>query len=350
MKISDDDLIKERTREDNSPAYTFLFTALTSMSEILINSQTCQDIKRFLPNSEIIFIVDEKYMQVAQGMKEVDEVYGIDRQGRHKGILGFLKFLFEFKHKGQIDFSINTFSGDFAILLATFLGVKEKHTFPPSDLMLKFEDLLNIRVHLTDKNTSITEEVQMFLDEMVELDPYFDRLDFKYPQEAMGKIEDKLSNLQMANYPLIAVAPCSRKKSKCWNPEAVAELLELAYADGKRLVIVGNNEDKWFADRLRELTNRKFADLTGQTSINEVAALANRCQAIVAAESGVMHLAYASGARTVCLFLSSEDFYKWAPKKYSNTVIVHRPEGVNGEKCYEFVKMIAKTNEDDELD
>ena len=60
---------------------TFLFIQVIGLGDIVVASQACQDIKRFYRNSKIIFIVPENLVQAAQGIKEVDEVYGFDKNG-----------------------------------------------------------------------------------------------------------------------------------------------------------------------------------------------------------------------------------------------------------------------------
>ena len=345
-----EDLIEDtkKRKSDEEPLKTFLFVQIIGLGDIIVASQACQDIKRTYRNSKIIFIVPDNLKEAAQGIKEVDEIYGFDKDGRHKGFWGMLKFLFEFKHRGGIDYSFTTFGGDRALTIAALLGAKEKHTYRPTDFMLKFEKLLNMKIHLVDDTTNTAEDMQNWVADIFNDFPYSKKLDFKYPKEADESILKKLTAIKAANYPLIAISPCSSESKKDWNPQAAAELIEKCYDDGKRIIFVGQEKDKWFVDEVKPLTQKPFFNLMGQTDIFEIAALAHKAQVFVAVDSGPMHVAYASGAPTVCLFFSSQEFYKWAPKEYKNTAVLHRPEGISGEKCYEIIKDFLRQQADDE--
>lgn len=339
---------KNNKKQKDEKQKTFLFVQIIGLGDIIVASQACQDIKRFCRNSKIIFIVPENLVEAAQGIKEVDEVYGFDKHGRHKGFWGMLKFLTEFKHKGRIDYSFTTFGADRALMLATLLRAKEKHTYRPTDFMLKFEKFLNMKIHLVDESTNSAEDLQNWVASIFNEIPCSRTLDFTYPKEYDKEILKKLTALKASNYPLIALCPCSSESKKDWTPKNAAQLIECCYPDGRRVVFVGQDKDKWFVDEVKKLTKRPFFNLMGETDIFEIAALAKKSQVFLSVDTGPMHVAYACGAPTVCMFFSSPDFYKWAPKEYKNTAVLHRPEGISGEKCYEIIKDFLKQQTEDE--
>ena len=321
---------------------TFLFIQIIGLGDIIAASQACQDIKKFYKNSKIIFIVSEKLKQAAKGIKEVDEVYGFDKKGRHKGFWGLIKFLSEFKHKGKIDYSFTTFGTDRALSIAILLGVKEKHSYRPTDFMLHFEKLFNIKIHLVNNDTTAAEDLQNWVSEISKETPNSKKLNFEYPKDADESISEKLISIGALNYPLIALCPCSSERRKDWTPKDASQLIESCYDDGKRVIFVGEDKDKWFVDEVKELTQKQFFSLMGCTNIFEIAALARKSEVFVSVDTGPMHISYACGAPTVCLFFSSKDFYKWAPKGYKNTEILRRNEGISGRECYEIIKSFLK--------
>ena len=341
--MNEEDVIdnKQQNKQEEEQK-TFLFMQMAGLGDIIIASQACQDIKRFYRNSKIIFVVPEGLKMAAEGIKEVDEIYEYDKFGKHKSFWGTLKFIFSIKHKGKIDYSFTTFDTDNSLWLAALLGAREKHTYPPVGFISNLPTFFNLVVHEKDSETNTAEDLQNWVASIFKEFPFSKCLDFKYPDNVKTEIEKKLIAIKAANYPLIALCPCSKSSEKNWSPKEAAQFIELAYTDGRRIIFIGVEKDKWFIDEVKKLTQKPYFDLMGQTNIMEIGALANRVQAFVSVESGAMHIAYACGAPTVCLFFSSQDFYKWAPKEYANTAVLHRPEGISGEKCYEIIKDFLK--------
>lgn len=50
------------------------------------------------------------------------------------------------------------------------------------------------------------------------------------------------------------------------------------------------------------------------------------CKAVISIDTGTMHLSYATGVPTVCIFYKTEMIEKWAPRKslYPHTVIIDK--------------------------
>jgi len=95
-----------------------------------------------------------------------------------------------------------------------------------------------------------------------------------------------------------------------------ARLGELGLALGKRLgcavVVSGTNDDATLADAVA--TRAGAVSLAGATSLGVFGALAERARAVVAMDSGPMHVAAAVGAPTVGIFaLQSDEPDRWAP-------------------------------------
>jgi lipopolysaccharide heptosyltransferase II len=96
-----------------------------------------------------------------------------------------------------------------------------------------------------------------------------------------------------------------------WEPEkfaAVADALQANY--GASIVLVGGKNDS-ADDVIANMTHRPI-NLIGQTTLGQLAAVLERCQLYVGADSGVMHLAAAVGTNVVALYGPSNHL-AWAP-------------------------------------
>jgi heptosyltransferase-2 len=98
-----------------------------------------------------------------------------------------------------------------------------------------------------------------------------------------------------------------------WPTERLAELARALQArDGFPVVVTGSPADRAIADEIA--SGGGSVPFGGRTSIGEFAALAADARAVVAMDSGPMHVAAAVGAPTLGIFaLASDEPDRWAP-------------------------------------
>jgi lipopolysaccharide heptosyltransferase I len=96
----------------------------------------------------------------------------------------------------------------------------------------------------------------------------------------------------------------ARWLTKRWPPQHFAELARRAVGEfGAGLVAVGSAEDRPLASELgRHLGSLGFLDLTGRTSLPQLAALARQSDLFVSNDTGPLHLAAAVGASVIGIY------------------------------------------------
>jgi len=122
--------------------------------------------------------------------------------------------------------------------------------------------------------------------------------------EIEGQTAEAIANhagLQLDN-PYIVLAPGTNWPSKCWSTTRFAELADKLYADNIIPVIIGGPNDKRLAQEIIANTQVPPIDLTGKTSMKQLAYIIKKSQAFVGGDTGPMHLAVAIGAKTVAMF------------------------------------------------
>ncbi len=123
-----------------------------------------------------------------------------------------------------------------------------------------------------------------------------------FPAEAdRGRAEALLRASGWAGQPLIALAPGARWATKAWPETHWIDLVSRIRGEGRGFpVIVGGTGDRDLAERI--LAGGPGANLAGETSIPETAAVLERCEVLVTNDSAPLHLATAVGTRVVALF------------------------------------------------
>lgn len=103
--------------------------------------------------------------------------------------------------------------------------------------------------------------------------------------------------------PLVAVNPMAKWATKLWSSEKFARLADrLAARYGARVVFTGAGADRGVISGILGRMGSLAANLAGETSLPELAALFRTADLAVTTDTGPMHLAAAVGTPVVALF------------------------------------------------
>lgn len=102
--------------------------------------------------------------------------------------------------------------------------------------------------------------------------------------------------------PYVVLAPGTNWPSKCWPPLYFAKLADRLYRDNIIPVIIGGPNDQRLAAEITAHTKIPPIDLTGKTTMKQLAYIIKKSQAFVGGDTGPMHLAVAVEAQVVTLF------------------------------------------------
>jgi lipopolysaccharide heptosyltransferase I len=102
---------------------------------------------------------------------------------------------------------------------------------------------------------------------------------------------------------LIALVPGARWHSKRWPAERFAEVADvLAGEFGATCAVVGGEGDRALAERIGEAARSEILDLSGRTTLRQLAEVLRRCRVAIANDTGPMHISAAVGTPTVAIF------------------------------------------------
>ena len=107
---------------------------------------------------------------------------------------------------------------------------------------------------------------------------------------------------------ILAIGPTANWKAKTWRPEYFAELIErLTDPEGifsnNRILLLGRDEERPMVQRLiNSISGKKLIDLIGKVDLLTAYACLRQSNFYIGNDSGLMHLAAASGIPTLGLF------------------------------------------------
>lgn len=120
---------------------------------------------------------------------------------------------------------------------------------------------------------------------------------------------------------VVGIFPGATVKERRWGIVNFTLLAERLISDGIGVILFGGPGDVQASSLFNRIFfNGDFLDLTGKTTLNETVSAITKLDLFISADTGLMHISYASGTRTLALFgAGNED--KWGPKGNENIVI-----------------------------
>ena len=119
----------------------------------------------------------------------------------------------------------------------------------------------------------------------------------------------------------IAVAPGSRSHLKRWSARGFAEVADRLIADARaQVLLVGDGQERAVADQVKAAMRNSPTDLTGFTTIRDLAALLKKAELLITNDSACLHAAEAMGTPAVALF-GPTDERKYGPRHPRSTVV-----------------------------
>lgn len=108
-----------------------------------------------------------------------------------------------------------------------------------------------------------------------------------------ASVAEKLQQQQVTGDYVVFV-PGARWQTKEWPVEYYAQLAKMLTNEGMPVVLAGGPDDCAKGRKIKELcTSPKLVDLTGKTSLRELAALIKGCAVYISADTGPLHFAAA---------------------------------------------------------
>jgi heptosyltransferase-1/heptosyltransferase-2 len=146
--------------------------------------------------------------------------------------------------------------------------------------------------------------IERYLDVARHLGAKVEEVEFPMPDltKESKEVEEKLAAKGLQG-DYIVVVPGARWKTKEWPVEHYAELAKKIAADGMYIVLAGGPDDAPKGAKIKELSDSdKVIDMTGQTTLRELAALIKGCKVYISADTGPLHFAAALKKPLVAMY------------------------------------------------
>lgn len=144
-------------------------------------------------------------------------------------------------------------------------------------------------------------ERYLWLGEMLGFDQSPPDFTMPVPPDAEKAINDVLAAHGVGNKPVAFLAPGTLWETKHWPADSFAAVANYLLNEGWAVVLGGSGKDRAVCQRV-QAGAPGVIDLSGKTSVSELAAIIRRAGICVTNDSGPMHMAAALGSPLVAIF------------------------------------------------
>lgn len=295
------------------PVRRVLVVKLGGFSEFFLAFGAFNAIRRYHADAHIILLTTKRYGELARKSGWFDEVWegGAPAWGRLGKVIKLIRRLRRTPLNRVYDLDNSQRTGRYRFWMGDFWGNKADWSYSSRGFLPFLRASQNIAEHYVEQL------VHQLADAGVTDMPAPDLSWLTAGYGGRYGLQD--------GYVLFAPGGTLAREGKGWPVERFGELARRLAIEGRRPVIIGEEADA-AANQIIAAASPEAMNLTGKTSLFDVAALATRASAALGNDSGILRLLAAVGCPTAIMFSSASDPDRNAPR--GRYVVMHRQENL----------------------
>lgn len=302
-----------------------LLIQLGDIGDVVLSIPAFQAVHEKYPHATIIIAVREKAQELIQNLSCAHGVISINKDKRP--FFSEIKHLYTFFsliRRYEFDLVFDFRTGTRGAILAFLSGAKERVSFFAPECF--WRNRLFTKLYHIDYN--LPQYVADYYLSLLEAHGFnsHDPVPVIHVTEKMSKQAAFI--LEKANIPkelpLVAVQPFSLWHYKEWGIDKYVQLIRQILSSYQVSIILLGSKDEH--ERAQTIVNhctkfsRSVFNLSGKTSLGELAAILESCRLLIGSDSAGMHIAAAVGTPTVIIFGPSAPA-SWAPRGSRHTTV-----------------------------
>jgi len=299
-----------------------LLSRVDKIGDLILTTPAIEVVRKNFPNSFISFLSGVETEALIKNNPYLDEVITLDKKGKHKGILGFLKILSQIR-KRKFDLAINFHPANRVHLLCFLSRISSRVGYD-----WKLGRLNNYKVkHIKQLGKRSEADYNFDLLARIGINEVSHNQTIIVDRSALSRIDNDLRNKNIGNF--IIIHPGASCKSKLWPLENFIALAKKIIEEKhlKIIFILGPYESSMKKDIEDGLGSdiRIYQDL----KLEDLIALLFKADVLISNDSGPMHIADAFSKPLIAIFGRIQpglSFRRWGPLN-KNAVIIHKDVG-----------------------
>jgi heptosyltransferase II len=274
------------------------------MGDVVLTTPAIKALREAYPDARISILVVPATRELVDSNMCLDEVLIDDHPGEHRGLLGFLKLVGTLRKK-KFDCALVLHTKKRANLACFLAGIPVRIGYKNN----KFGFLLN-RPIVDVRYKGEKHEAQYCLDVLKEIGVTSQMLEVDLPvkEEALQWVDRIFAeNHILETDRLIAIHPGASDPAKRWPVVKFAELANCLIERYRiKIVMIGASSSKDISKEIIASIKGVVIDLTGRTTVGQLAAILMRCEMLISNDSGPVHVAAGVGTPVVSIFTRNQ--------------------------------------------
>jgi lipopolysaccharide heptosyltransferase II len=265
------------------PLQKILILRFSSLGDIIMTTAMIRAVRKAFPTAKIDMVVRADFLDLIRNNPHLDEKIAL---GRGEGIRGLFELVKRINRE-RYDLIYDAHRSLRTRLIMPFLRAGRKRYFNKHYLRRALQLTFKLRLM-----TSVR-----FLEKFIEP---LDDLGVCYDGEGPEMfLDDETRSRALTKVPLpwndrttLGIIPSAQWPGKRWPLAYFRQVIKaLAENSSLRLIVMGGPEDTFCEFLCRDLPRERVINAQGKLSIGETAALIERCDLVLANDTGLMHVA-----------------------------------------------------------
>lgn len=295
-----------------------LIVRLSAIGDVIHSMPILHSLKRKFPDSQIGWVVEDRAADLIIDNPLIDRVYVMPKQRWKKrgfsinNIKEFISVINSIKSE-QYDIAIDLQELFKSAFITYLSGAKRKIAHSKTREFAHIFANEKLKAHNTfDPNKMI---IERYLEPAEYLGAPIDEVKFSLPpvtQPTINKV-DKLFKDIDKNKPVIAFIPGTIWKTKHWIEEYWNVTLK-QLCDENNIIFIGANTDLGLISRITaDVPAGKYISLAGKTNLLELIEVFNRCNIVIATDTGPAHIANATDKPVIITIFGPTSYKRSCP-------------------------------------
>jgi heptosyltransferase-2 len=258
------------------------------LGDVVLTTPLFRELKRLYPTAELDCLVAPRGAEILEGLPELDRILvHYKKRGRLRDLWRILR---KVRNEGY-DLVISPHRSPRSSLIARYSGALMRIGYEENGLSFFYTDRVHrpTERHEAGRILALAEPVGG-VDGPIK--PYL----------ALTTEEIVEAKKFLGGRPTVAIAPGSAWVTKRWPPDRFGELAVRLNGRGYRVVLLGSNADRETACEVFAASGGKAVNLTGRTTVRQMAAFVGCAELLVSNDSAPVHIAAAFDVPVVALF------------------------------------------------
>ncbi|MGL5206913.1 MAG: lipopolysaccharide heptosyltransferase I [Acidaminococcaceae bacterium] len=292
VKLTDRGIIIDKVPAQNYK--NILIIKMSSLGDVIHALPFSAVLRKLYPQAKISWLVHPQFSGFLPDPPTINQVIYFDKVAFNKmGLWQKINFLRKFRqelHAEKFDLVIDLQGLFKSAVVASLTGCSNRIGYCE---MREGSGLVSKAICGSHSEEHV---IERYLDVVRYLGAEVKNIEFPLPdlRKEERSIQKKLEHKGFKEEDYVVFVPGARWQTKEWPPSHYAELADKIADNGSFVILAGGPDEKEKASLIMAKAHTdKLIDLTGQTSLRELAALIKKCSVFISGDTGPLHFAAA---------------------------------------------------------